>query len=520
VTREPAHREVELALRVPEAALGELRRHPRIRALGVDRPRTRALESVYWDTPRLDLWRAGLGLRLRRTDGTLLQNVKTRGEAAGGLFERAEWEAPLAGDRPDPAAIPDPALRRRVERETAGKELAPRVRTRVRRTVRRLREGAREALFVLDVGEVEAGSRRAPLCELELEQVRGDPRFLYDIALALQDRVPLRPAVRDKAERGFALLRGVESSPQRARRPVLPAGCSVDDALAAVLACGLEQILANEAPARTGLDPEGVHQMRVGTRRVRSALSVFRSVLPPEPLGRFRQELRWLARELGAARDLDVFLEQMLLPLARRSPDDPALKRLAEVARDLRDDAYTGLRETLDSPRCGRLLLELSAWVAARGWRDPPPGSGSGGLSAPALSFAGEQLARRYRKVRRRGRDLARRTRAEKHALRIEVKKLRYAAEFFRSLYPEPRVGRMIKRLGRLQDVLGHLNDRHTAEAVLDRSLEWLGPEATAAHHRAAGFVSGWTGAEAEHQARQLERRWKRFLRTRPFWQG
>jgi len=520
VTTPPPHREIELVLHVPESALSRLRRHPGLRALTVGRARTRQLESVYWDTPDLDLARAGIGLRLRRAGRTVLQTVKPRAAPGAGLFDREEWEVPVPGERPEPRAIADPALRLQVERAIADKELAPRVRTRVRRTQRRLRQGECEALLAVDVGEVEAGPRRARLSEIELELVRGDPGFLYGLALLLREEIPLRPATRDKAEIGFALLQGTELPPRRARRPQLPAECSVDDALAAILASALEQVLASEAPARSGVDPEGVHQMRVGVRRLRSALSVFRSAIPPEPLERFREDLRWLGRELGAARDLDVFLEELLVPLAQRFPDDPALERLVEVARHLQEEAYVGVRQALDAERCARLLLDLSAWAACRGWRDQLLGPESARLFASARAFADERLARRYRKVRRRGRNLARRTSSEKHALRIEVKKLRYTAEFFRSFYSGRRVDRMLERLSRLQDVLGHLNDRAAADALLDRVLEELGPGAAPEHHRAAGLVSGWAAAGAERHARRLERRWRRFARTRPFWEG
>lgn len=519
MTTPPPHREIELVLQVPESVLPRLRRHPALRALTVGRARTRILESVYWDTPELDLARAGLGLRLRRTGRTVLQTVKTRAVPGAGLFDRAEWEVPVPGEQPDPRAIAEPALRLQVERAIGDKEVAPRMRTRVRRTQRRLRDGECEALLAVDVGEVQAGSRRAPLSELELELVRGDPGFLYGLALLLREEIPLRPAARDKAEIGFALLQGTELPPRRARRPELSPACSVDDALAAVVASAFEQLLANEAPARSGVDPEGVHQMRVGVRRLRSALSVFRSVIPPEPLERFREDLRWLGRELGAARDLDVFLEELLAPLARRFPADPALKRLVEVARHVREEAYDGLRQALDAERCGRLLLDLSAWGACRGWRDQPLGPESARLFASGRAFADERLERRYRKVRRRGRNLARRSPSEKHALRIEVKKLRYTGEFFRSLYAGRGVDRMLRRLSRLQDVLGHLNDRAAADALLDRVLEELGPGATPDHHRAAGLVSGWAAAGAEGHARRLERRWRRFTRTRPFWE-
>jgi triphosphatase len=327
-----AHREVELKLLVPPREVERLRRHPRLLALSEGRAVTRALESRYFDTPSLDLARAGVALRLRRVGRLTIQTVKVRESGQAGLFSRGEWESPVAGAEPDISLVPDTELRARLARAVEGRPLAPVVVTSVRRTERRLRVGAQEILMALDVGEVRAGERAVPICELELELVQGEPATLYALALGLHESIPLRPALQDKARRGFDLLLGEGPVPERARRPLLEAGSRFDDAVAAIFASCLDQILGNEEAAAAGADPEGVHQMRVGIRRLRSALALVRAVSPAAPLEHLRGELRWLAGELGGARDLDVFCDETLGPVVRSRPEDPTLKRLAEVA--------------------------------------------------------------------------------------------------------------------------------------------------------------------------------------------
>jgi triphosphatase len=513
-----AHREVELKLLVPPEDVERLRRHPRLRALSEGRPVTRALESRYFDTPSLDLARAGAALRLRRVGRLTIQTVKLRGSGQAGLFSRGEWECPVAGTQPDLSLVPDTELRARLARAVDGRPLAPIVVTSVRRTERRLRIGAQEIALALDVGEVRAGGKALPICELELELLQGEPATLYALALGLHESIPLRPALEDKARRGFAQLLGEGPTPERAQRPALESDASFDDALAAVFASCLDQILANEAAASAGVDPEGVHQMRVGIRRLRSALALLHAVSPAAPLERLREDLRWLAAELGGARDLDVFCDDILGPVVRARPDDPALKRLAEVAREVRQEQYDALRRALASRRYTHLALDLGRWLATRGWRDQALTPESARLFAPAREVAADLLARRYRKVRRAGRRLEQRSPEEKHALRIQLKKLRYAAEFFGGLFAEPHSGKMVKRLARLQDVLGHLNDQATADRLLDVVLERLGAEAGAGHQRSAGLVAGWTGRAAWEQLEALDRRWKRLLAVAPFW--
>jgi inorganic triphosphatase YgiF len=513
-------RETELKLLVAPGDLGPLRRHPRLRALAQGPPSTRRVLSTYFDTEDLDLLRAGFGLRLRRVGRATVQTLKARAAHQAGLFVRGEWEAPVRGRTPDLAAIPDAALREELARLVGPRPLAARLWTDVRRTRRVLRDEAFEILCDLDVGEVRTAAQSLPICELELELVRGEPAALFDLAIEIQETLALRPAIEDKAERGFALLGGEGLAARGAARPELTPESTLDDALAEIMAACTGQIALHEAAAREGEDPEGVHQMRVAVRRLRSALALFDGVIPDAQSADFEIELRWLADALGEARDLDVFLDETLAPLVAASPGDPALKRLREVARELRDERQSALRTALDSPRLPRLLLRLGRWTVARDWRAQDLSADSARLFAPARALAGELLARRRRKLRRLGARLEELSPAEKHRLRIQVKKLRYAAEFFAGLYPQPRTRRAIRRLARLQDVLGHLNDRATADTLLDRVLTRLGREARPEHHRAAGLVSGWTARGAEAQLGRLERRWASVEKSRPFWRS
>jgi inorganic triphosphatase YgiF len=515
---DPGAREIELKLQIAPGDALRLRRHPRVRALSLARASQRRVESVYFDTPDLDLAREGLVLRLRRVGRTQVQTLKTREGGRAGLFQRGEWEANVAGPAPDTSRIPDAALRARVEAAVLGKTLAPVFQTLVQRSSRRIGTPDWEARLDLDVGEAKTPRGSLPICELELELVRGDPGALYDLALELHDSLALRPVALGKAEASLATLLGERPQPRRARRPELARDASVDEALATIVADCLEQITANETPACDSRDPEGVHQLRVGVRRLRSALSLFRDVVPQATRERFRDELRWLGGECGEARDLDVFATGTLEPILAQLPGDADLARLAEVAADLRGGAYARARAALSSPRYSRLVLELGAWCAGRRWRQQELTPESARLFAPAREHGRTLLARRYRKVRRLGRNLGEASIEELHALRIELKKLRYASDSLVGLYSARSGDRFARRLGRLQDALGHLNDQSTADALLDRILAQLGADAGVRHARAAGFVAGWTSHAAVDGLRPLAKEWKRFARLEPFW--
>jgi triphosphatase len=512
------NREIELKLAVPAGDLSVLKRHPLVRSLARSRPVVRHLQTVYYDTPDRDLSRARLALRVRRSGRSFVQALKGEGSSVGGLFVRGEWESRLPDPAPDVERIPSLSARALARRVIGGRALEPVFESEFQRTSFRLRRGDTELSLDFDEGELRARGRTLPIREIELELASGDAGVLHGIALELHETLPLRIEALSKAERGYALATGARPGACRAPRIELAPGATLEDALREVLAACLGQVLANLDPAAEGEDPEGVHQLRVGLRRTRAALALLRDVLPADEARSFRGELRWLAAELGPVRDLDVFLAEVVGPLAERFPDDPSLKRLRDAARELRDEAQRKGRLAIEAPRTGALTLALGGWLAARAWRRGASEEQREQLAAPAAERGARLLERRYRKVRKLGRGLARRTPAERHRLRIELKKLRYASEFLGSLFSERAVERSLGRITALQDTLGALNDVATVERLVGAISDRLGREWGADAQRAAGFLEGWTAHEASRRLARLEKQWKGFRRTAPFW--
>jgi inorganic triphosphatase YgiF len=511
-------REIELKLEIRPEDVARLLRSPELRELSAGRSQTRSLQTVYFDTPELGLARHGMALRVRRDGRKRLQALKARGPRRGAHFDRIEHEAVASREEPDLGLVPDPELRARVEAAIAGAPLRPLIETRIRRTKRLLRRGEASLELAVDTGEVRAAGESQPLCEVELELREGEAAALYDAALALIDVVPLRISTLSKAELGYACLTGAPPAPQGARAPELSPAATLDDVVAATLESCLAHVLVNLAPARLGRDAEGVHQMRVGVRRLRSALRLFRPALPADAVRPLEGELRWLGRELGAVRDLDVFVVGLLDPLHARRPGDKGLERLREAAQALRAEQQEQLRRTLDSTRFTRLALALGRFVARRGWRDQPLDESSARLFAPARGLAAALFAARDRKARRLGDRIDELSLPELHRLRIQVKRLRYAVELLGGLHPGRRRERYLERLPELQDRLGRLADLATAQGLLAGLLERIDPDARPACARAAGFVEGWAAADVARATRRLARAWRRFAEARPFW--
>ena len=506
--------EIELKLALEPALLGSVRRHSTVAPLLEGRARTASVVSRYYDTPERRLQESGVTLRLRRAGRRWLQTVKGEGSAVAGLHQRIEYEWPLARPQLDAALLATTPWKKLFAAVAA--DLKPVFSTDIRRTSQSLAfaDGTR-AQLCLDVGRIAAGSRRAPIAEVEIELIEGDAGRLYDLAQVLAADLPVRVAHLSKAERGYALAGGGAFEPVRAARVPLAAEIPAAMAFAAVGADCLRQIAANAEGVAAGGDAEFVHQLRVGVRRLRSLLKFVSALDSSVSLTAFDQDLQWLAGVAGAARDWDVFAAETLGPITPQL-STPELRRdlgrLKARATKLRAAHRTTLMGAVRSPRLTRLLLALGAMLASVA---APAGSDAAATSARTL--AATTLALRDRQLRKRSKRLRQVAPAERHRARIAAKKLRYAAEFFAPLYRGTRAAGYIDALARLQGALGALNDLATADRLLDELVPAGANAARNAH--AAGIVRGWGIATAAVELTRADKAARAFAKLKPFWE-
>jgi inorganic triphosphatase YgiF len=497
----PTGREVELKLRLEKAAVPRLRKAVAALAM-VEAPRRRTLRSTYFDTPDCALFAAGWRLRVRQQGRHHVQTLKSE---AGGLAGRVELESAVSGPMPEPerfeaaaTALPD-AL-------SAG-PLEPLFTTEIRRTAWLVRHGGTLVEIALDTGQVRAGERTEDLCELELELKQGSADALYSLALVLLETVPFRLEARAKSDRGFALRDGAAADAVRALPPPVSAGMPATAAFRAIAESCLLHAVANQEGALAGV-AEGVHQLRVALRRLRSAFGLFRTVLPAGA-DAMAAEVKWLAGELGPARDFDVFTGAVLAPLGERP--GAALDDFARVVETCRVDAHARLRAALRSPRATRLFLQLGQWLVTP-WPDRAD-------DPPVTAFADAALAKRAKKLRKAARNLEQLSVPELHRVRILGKRLRYAVEFFRDLYRAKPVRRHLAALARLQDVLGVLNDSEVGTALLREAEARAGRRAKQAWFtQSRALVDGWYAAQAHHQMAHLGEAWEAVEACKRFW--
>ncbi len=510
--------EIELKLRLSPGRVAPFKRAVRRRTDAQARGRTRRLASVYFDTPRLDLKAYGATLRIRHMGQRRLQTLKLPAEDASGLQNFQEHERAIAADLPDLAGVGDQDFAAYLGDRNVLPNLAPLFGTEFRRTAWLVQFNGSSIEVALDVGECRVGERRLAICEAELELKSGLPERLFELALALHRDVPVAWEYETKAARGYRLAAGEASPTQRARLVPLDHEMTARAAFTAMARACLEQIRANEACARLGEDTEGVHQFRVGLRRLRALVGAYRKAMAADVSGYLARELDWLQTQFGAARDWDVFISESLQRLQMRLPADPAVSAMLRAAASLRDEGHRTMRAALDDPRYTELLLQLALALADGSW-GADADSGGALLDRSIVEFARLVLDKRYRRLRKIGGKRADLPEEDLHRLRIAGKKLRYVGDFFRSLYPRKPASKFIAALAEVQDQLGSLNDAVVSRQLL-LALEGRianSNDIEAARH-ASGLVLGWQAARIDRDLAGFQSTWRKLRDRPPFW--
>lgn len=305
---------------------------------------------------------------------------------------------------------------------------------------------------------------------------------------------------------------------RKAKTPPLAPLATAEEALGGIIVSGVSHLRANEACVLARAHEEGIHQMRVASRRLRSALTLYRDFLPDEQVRYLNGELKWLIRELGSARDWDVFVGGVLHPVVEAMPEEKSLSSLVRVVEEMRDEAYVRAAAAIGSQRYAGLVLLLKAWAQGRGWHDGANAGQVAVLRALAVDIARRLFDERYGETLSLAGTFSELSAAERHGVRIQIKKLRYATEFFGMLFTRARVGPFLAAMKALQDQLGLNNDVEVARGLLKRAPKRVRGKERRATAFAAGLVIGWHSHVSGYREQGALRAWERFIDKRPFW--
>ena len=510
--------ETELKLNIPSRRLDGVAGQAWLKKLEQSDPATEKLVSVYFDTAKRALRDHHLALRVRRIGGKYLQTVKSGPTA----IARQEWEREIPGKTPDRHVARHTALKPFASKKK-WRKLRPVFETEVRRTFAPLRYQDALIEMALDKGQIKAKGHAQAISEIELELKNGNIAALADLARRLARIAPVDLNLQSKAERGYALADEKARAP--AKPPALMVACEQNAAegfTTIALSC-LQHVTANRAAILKG-DAEGVHQMRVGLRRLRTALSLFKDMLQGSETEGIRENLKWLSGELQPARDFDVFVEEGIArEEGKKAAPHAPLKALKQNLAARRDRGIARAKKAVSSDRYRRIVLETGLWAIAGAWARSKDDMQTARRNRPLPAMARDILKARTRKVLKKLKRLEDMDARGRHKLRIAVKKLRYAAEFFDALYDHGAARKEQKlfsaRLEALQSALGRLNDIRVHEQFARKEMAKgkRGPK-PAAQVFGLGFVTGRERDEVQDCIAAAAKAGKRFARHSDYW--
>jgi inorganic triphosphatase YgiF len=513
-----SHRDIELKLRTDADMLTKVRRSRWWREL--EPAHRQSLRNIYFDTSDRQLRDRSISLRTRTNGRAIVQTVKMLNGHPDALSGR-EWETLVPDPVPDPTLVIDPALPQDFRKLTSA-DLQPVFDVEVKRETRQLTaDGARIGVS-LDNGAVIAGQEREPFHEIEMELVAGDLKDLFAEVQRISDVVDGRLHARTVTDMGYALKRADRRHWSRASKlsfaPDMPAG----ESFKLIVLNSFSHLTANDDCARLNRFIEGVHQCRVALRRLLSAFKIYRPLLRRKRIEPVVDTARWLGKILGAARDLDVLQIELLDPAIETLGEAEQLAPLQVSLAAKKTAAYERVSEALSSTRYRHFLIDLCAAGYAN---DLGKTAEHGpGLDQPLVDLASSALSRAHHKLLKQGDGFEALSKPERHDVRIALKRLRYALDFFGDIFHSDRKKKFIKRLARLQDDLGRMNDVAVAETMLARLVGVAGDEPAAAAAPqgqlafAAGGILGWHRRRAAEIDLQVVRDWNAFVSAEPFW--
>jgi inorganic triphosphatase YgiF len=528
--------ELEIKFQVPAGQRAAL-----LKAIGARGLERSSLRARYFDTADGLLARNEIALRLRNEDGTWVQTLKA---ATPHALERLEHNVELPAGTEEGALFPDPDRHdgtevgdrlAKVLKSDGHPGLVEVYRTEIARSSKKIDAHDAQVEWSLDEGSIVAGGRMREVLELELELKGGDERGLYATAQEWQSRHGLWIDPISKAHRGSLLVEDEPFAPAvKSRPPTLDDGMDGPRLLRAMVAATLSQILPNAAEIVGGSrEPEHVHQLRVGLRRLRTAvreMAPFAAALDPQ----WEPAVKAVFEALGQARDRHVQRTQLAPRLERAGAP---LADTAEAVSE--EELLAAAREAVRAAPFQDMLLHLLAFAhdndaadaasastadeAGARSEEEDAGSPAGEAgedadndkdkddpkSGPALAHVQERLEKLHRQVTRDADHFESLPFDEQHDVRKRLKRLRYLAQFVAPLYKARRVEVWLNSLEPAQDALGKHIDTAIAAARF---------EAAAQGDARAWFAVGWLRAQLDDTGRDSRKSLERFARAAVFW--
>lgn len=489
----------------PDTALA-LVRQSHLAGFDVQEESPRTIHDTYLDTPDLEMMAAGYACRQRDNGATTRINLKGLSTRPGTVHRREEMAVTMdRGTMNTPKLWPESEARDLVLDLTGGQDLVILLEIEQQRQIHNLMDAQRGAVAErsLDKVTLRGEGWEACLTELEVELLEaGVEEDITQVVDALSEIRGLVPQPTSKFERGIGLLYRHAGIGANLDLGGIQPDHTIGEATRRLLRPLFLRMQIHEQGTYQGSDPEELHDMRVMTRRMRTAFRMAEPYLAGKGLQDIRKGLRKTARLLGAVRDMDVFrqktesiAEAESIPLA----DLTFLMQTWDVAYAARRNA---MLDYLDSGKYGEFKHRCwSALCAPLPERDP---------AAPVRDVVHRIVDEQLTALLSQGEviEAPDAPLAAYHQLRIDVKHLRYTLSFFQTLLG-PETAAALEVLEALQDYFGDLQDAVVAVSHLQAVLQygtWEKPQQVGSLWHAKGSYAGSApGLQALLEARRAE---------------
>lgn len=435
--------------------------------------------DTYLDTFDWSLFRNKLALRYRVSDGSALYTVKSVGSIEEGIAKRMETEVKLDGPVDTPTAVPVKKIRKLVDGPIYPRKLLEQIRvTTDRRRYRLVSPEGAQIELAFDTSSFSLRGLHKPrraqkLNELEAELLKGPTTALEGMQSLLAEKFDYLPSSASKFEVAIERLKVILPSKEPPRKLRVSVEDRLDLALRKMLSHQARRFLEHLPGTRRDIDTEFVHQARVATRRMRSAMRLLHDAVPESTAAYLEGELKWLGGMFGAVRDIDVFLLN-LAPFEKQIERFPMKKKkvFERWIEKHRHAPFEALCQALESPRYRDFERRLTRFLER-----PLPQRPRSTLALKTVQeMAPVLITKKFGAVIKQGHTVLADPKLKQfHRLRIQMKKLRYASEFMSPAYDD-RLDPFIERMVEIQDCLGEIQDTVFTRTFIDSLRDdWKG---------------------------------------------
>ena len=472
----PMEIELKLVLPGPEAESAVVA-HIRDRGYRVEELDPVRNVDLYLDTFDWSLMKNKLSLRYRTSNGQAMYTLKSLGDIDEGIAKRMETEVPLDGPVDIPAEVPVKRIRKMIDGLIFPRKLLEHIQVCTdRRRYRSFSPEGAEMELAFDASSfslrgLHPKRRTQKLHEMEAEILHGPATALESLASSLSATFGNPPSTASKFEvavERFKLALPSKKTPEKLKVRLED---RLDLAVRKILTSQFQQFREQLPGVLQDIDTEFVHQARVATRRMRSALRLFRDAIPESAVTYLEEEVKWLGGKFGTVRDLDVFLLNLsrFKPQIKRFPSKKK-KAFENWIEKHRRAPLRALGEALESSPYKTFERRFTQFLER-----PLPARPRAPLAGkPVREVAPLVIAEKFEGAIQQGHKVLAKPKLKQfHALRIQMKKLRYAVEFMAPAYGGA-LNPFIERTVEIQDCLGELQDTVFTEEFIESLLDDL----------------------------------------------